>query len=122
MRMYSLRSPRPMTGSERLDLRSSLPDMELGECVARSEGGEMLLDPFETLWLEAGQQSPETSPDRTQLSTRLGPRCRERKTDLVLHRPTVVGLTETHTPVRRCEGTLRARRLRGWHPAPAKAY
>ncbi len=61
----------PMTGPERLDLHSPLPDMELGKCVSRSEGREMLLDSPETLRLEAGQQSAEASPDRSKLLTRL---------------------------------------------------
>ena len=67
----------PVTGPERLDLRSPLPDLELGECVSRSEGGDMLLDPLEALGLEAGQQSAKASPDRSELLTGLGQTGRE---------------------------------------------
>ena len=44
-----------VTHSECLDFRKSLPDMELGKRIPQSKGGEMLLDPLETFWLESGQ-------------------------------------------------------------------
>ena len=66
-----------VTGPERLGLRSPLPYMELGECVSRSEGGDMLLDPLEALWLEAGQQSAKASPHRSELFTGLDQTGRE---------------------------------------------
>ena len=55
----------------------------------------MLLDALEALWLEAGQQSPKAPPDRSEFLAHLGQAGRERKTDLVLHRPAIVGLTQT---------------------------
>lgn len=52
--MYGVAAGR-VTDSKCLDFRKSLPDMELGKRIAQSKGGEMLLDPLETVWLESGQ-------------------------------------------------------------------
>jgi hypothetical protein len=85
-----------VTGLESLGLRSPLPDVELGECVSRSEGGEMLFDPLETLRLEAGQQCPKASPDRQKRLPGLGQTGWEKESDLVTRGATVVGLADTH--------------------------
>ena len=84
-----------VAGAEGLDLHSPLPGMELGEGVARSEGREMPFDSIEALRLEASQEPAEASADRLEFLTNLGQTRRKWKPDLVLHRSTVVGFTET---------------------------
>ena len=85
-----------VTGLEGFSLRSPLPDVELGERVSRSESGEVLFNPFETLRLEAGQQCPKASPDRQKFLPGLSQTGWEKEPDLVTRGATVVGLADTY--------------------------